>query len=166
MALETERLELIPLTSTQLKLWASDIPAMESNLNCVYRAEPMEGHLLESVKGQIEITEKDAANYAWHSFWFLLRKSDRTVVGSADFKDMPNGRGEVEIGYGLGQEFEHHGYMSEAVKAMCGWALEQKGCASVIAETELDNFASQRVLRRCGFAEEKRGESVWWRLPE
>ena len=33
-------------------------------------------------------------------------KTDRIVVGSADFKGLPNAQGEVEIGYGLGKEFE------------------------------------------------------------
>ena len=47
----------------------------------------------------------------WHSFFFIIRREDRVVVGSADFKDVPNKDGEVEIGYGLGKEYEHNGYM-------------------------------------------------------
>ncbi|WP_423231066.1 GNAT family N-acetyltransferase [Clostridium magnum] len=68
---------------------------------------------------KISYTRKDPNNYLWHSFFFLIRRDDRIVVGSADSKDIPNGNGEVEIGYGLGKEFEHNGYMTEAVKAMC-----------------------------------------------
>ncbi|MEY8298927.1 MAG: GNAT family N-acetyltransferase [Emergencia timonensis] len=49
----------------------------------------------------------------------MVRKSDRVVIGSADFKDIPNEAQEVEIGYGLGKDFEHNGYMTEAVQAMC-----------------------------------------------
>lgn len=164
MRLETERLELIPLTLEQLKLWVSDIAALEEELNCVYKAEAMEGFFLGIVKGQIKILERDPDNFVWHSFWFLIRKSDRVVVGSADFKAAPNQRGEVEIGYGLGEAFEHHGYMTEAVKAICSWGLDQKGVKSIIAETELNGFASQHILKRCGFIEEKRGETLWFRL--
>lgn len=162
--IETERLELYPLTPHQLKLWIEDIPALEKELNCSYEAEPMEGFLLEIVKGQLKITENDSVNYVWHSFWFLIRKTDRVVVGSADFKDIPNANKEVEIGYGLGKEFEHNGYMTEAVQAMCEWAMHQKNVSHVIAETDLDGFASQRVLKRCGFTESKRDKTVWWRL--
>lgn len=162
--IKTDRLELYPLTPHQLKLWIEDIPALEKELNCSYEAEPMEGFLLEIVKGQLKITENDSVNYAWHSFWLLIRKTDRVVVGSADFKDIPNANKEVEIGYGLGKEFEHNGYMTEAVQAMCKWAMHQENVSHVIAETDLDGFASQRVLKKCGFTESKRDETVWWRL--
>lgn len=164
MIIQTERLELIPLTLNQLKLWIEDIPALEKELGCLYRAEPMEGFFLEIVKGQYEITLKDPNNYLWHSFFFLIRKEDKVVVGSADFKDIPNENSEVEIGYGLGKEFEHNGYMTEAAKAMCDWALKQNGVQSVIAETDLEGLASQKILERCGFKMDKRGETLWWRL--
>ena len=75
--------------------------------------------LLEIVKGQLEKTEKNPDAYLWHSFWFLVRKSDRVVIGSADFKDIPNEAQEVEIGYGLGKDLENNWYMTEAVQAMC-----------------------------------------------
>ncbi|AVQ38158.1 GNAT family N-acetyltransferase [Clostridium botulinum] len=164
MLIQTERLELIPLTLNQLKLWIEDIYQLEKELDCSYKAESMEGFFLEVVKGQYEITQKDPNNYLWHSFFFLVRKEDRVVVGSADFKDIPNENGEVEIGYGLGKEFEHNGYMTEAVKAMCGWALKQNGVTSVIAETDLEGLASQKILKRCGFKKDKEEETLWWRL--
>jgi len=164
MIIQTERLELIPLTLNQLKLWIEDIPALEKELECSYKAETMEGFFLEIVKGQYEITRKDPNNYLWHSFFFLIRKEDRIVVGSADFKDIPNENGEVEIGYGLGKEFEHNGYMTEAAKAMCDWALKQNGVKNVIAETDLEGLASQKILERCGFKNDKQGETLWWRL--
>lgn len=43
MIIQTERLELIPLTINQLKLWIEDIPALEKELDCSYKAESMEG---------------------------------------------------------------------------------------------------------------------------
>lgn len=164
MTIETERLELVPLSPRQLKLWAEDLAALEKELGAVYRAEPMEGTFLKIVRWQWEVAEKDPGNILWQTFWLLIRKHDRTIVGSADFKDIPDGNGEVEIGYGLGSSFEHSGYMTEAVRAMCGWALEQNGVSAVIAETEAENFASQRVLTRCGFERERQGKTLWWKL--
>jgi len=164
MVIETERLELIPLTSQQLRLWVENIPTLESELKCSYQAEPLEGFFKKIVKGQLIATENDEENYLFHSFWLFIRKSDRLVVGSADFKDVPNEDGEVEIGYGLGKQFEHNGYMTEAVQAMCKWALEQKAITHVIAETDMDGFASQRILKRCGFTQYKQGETLWWKF--
>jgi RimJ/RimL family protein N-acetyltransferase len=162
--IETERLYLIPVTANQLKLWIEDISSLEKELNCFYRAEPMDGIFLDIVKGQLAKTEKDEINYLFHSFWFLIRKTDRVAVGSADFKDIPNENNEVEIGYGLGTEYEHNGCMTEAVRAMCSWALAQENINHVIAETEIDSPQSQRILERCGFVPYKQEQTLWWRL--
>ena len=162
MTIETERLELIPLSPRQLKLWAEDVAALEKELAAAYMAEPMEGCFLDIVMGQLKITEKDPDNYLWHSFWLMLRKNDRVIIGSADFKDIPDENGAVEIGYGLGKNFEHMGYMTEAVIAMCDWALMQSGVTSVIAETDPDGLASQKILERCGFGIYYEGDTLWW----
>ena len=110
----------------------------------------MEGFFLDIVKGQVEATEKDSGNYFWHSFWLLIRKSDRVIVGSADFKDIPNKDCEVEIGYGLGKDFEHNGYMTEALLRIKHFAFNelkvnrfQGGCA-------IENIASRKVMEKCG----------------
>lgn len=161
--IQTERLEIVALTVTQLRLWTEDIAMFENEIACTYRAEPMVGMFLKVVKGQIAICEKHPEHYMWHSFWLLIRKSDRVVVGSADFKGLPNDNGEVEIGYGLGKEYEHNGYMTEAVAAMTKWALSN-GAAQVIAETDADGYASQRVLKRCGFVSMPQRDGCWWQF--
>lgn len=164
MQIETERLRITALTPEQLDWWLNDLPWLEEKLNCSYQAEPLEGIFKEIVSGQLEITRQDSDNYLWHSFWLLIRKSDNVVVGSADFKNVPDEKGQVEIGYGLGKAFEHEGYMTEAVRAMCSWAKEQEGVSCIIAETEADGFASQRILKRCGFTEYAGNDTIWWRM--
>ena len=164
MKLETKRLTILPLTPAQLALWTDRIPQLEKELDCSYQAEPMEGIFKEIVSSQLLACKKNPAHYMWYTFWFLIRKSDRTVVGSASFKDIPNEKGEVEIGYGLGKAFEHNGYMTEAVKALCRWALGQDGVQHVTAETDPEGSASQNILKTCGFTEFKRDETIWWRL--
>ena len=41
MTIQTKRLELIPLTLNQLKLWIEDINELEKELECSYKAESM-----------------------------------------------------------------------------------------------------------------------------
>ncbi len=162
MKIETKRLELILLTPSQLEQWTADLRALERELQCSYRATPVEGLFREIICEQAKKAKQDL-HYQWHSFWFLVRKSDRAVVGSIDFKDVPTPDGIVEIGYGLGADFEHHGYMTEAVRAFCHWGFQQ-GVPQIIAETEIENTASQRILMRCGFKEYDHQETIWWRL--
>ena len=164
MTVETNRLTLVPLTAQQLKLWIENIAALEKELACSYDAEPLTDVFLEIVKGQLTITENDELNYLFHGFWLIIRKEDRVVVGSADFKALPDANGEVEIGYGLGKKHEHHGYMTEAVQAMCDWAMSQQAITHVIAETENDNIPSQNILTRCGFTQYKQADTLWWKL--
>ena len=123
MMIETERLQLIPLTPDQLRLWVTDMAELESELGVVYDAEPMEGIFLKIVEGQCGITEKDEAHYVYHTFWFLVRREDRVVVGSADFKNVPDPEGLVEIGYGLGLKYEHKGYMTAVSYTQLGAIL-------------------------------------------
>lgn len=162
MKLETKRLWIQPLQQNELKALANDLSALEHLLGVSYQAEPIEGELKEIIKGQIAITVEDNIHYYWHTFWLLIRKKDHVVVGSADFKDSPDEHGNVEIGYGLGKEFEGHGYMTEAVKAMVSWALAQQGVSHVTAETMLTGVRSQAVLKRCGFIPWHREETAWW----
>ncbi|WP_313072296.1 GNAT family N-acetyltransferase [Lacrimispora sp.] len=162
--IETNRLELIPLPPNALKLCVENLAELEKEMNCSYQGEPLEGYLLAIIKSQLDLVQRDPDNYIWHSIWLLIRNTDRVVIGSAAFKNTPDVDMEVEIGYGLGKAFEHNGYMTEAVKAMCDWALMQGTITHVIAETYLNGFASQRILKRCGFKEVRREKTIWWRL--
>lgn len=161
--METERLEIAALTVGQLERWLFDLPQLEKELNGVYQAEPLTGFFWEIVAGQWQAAAKAPGLYVWHTFWLIIRKSDRTIIGSACFKDKPDATGEVEIGYGLGKAFEKQGYMTEAVEALCRWASSQAGVSRITAETDPDGYASQRILQRCGFQVFSRGETLWWR---
>ncbi len=163
MTLETERLILYPLDARRFALWTEDLPSLESELGCVYKAEPMDGFFLDIVKGQLVKAQADLENFIWLTFWLIVRKSDRVVVGSADFKAPPDENGAVELGYGLGDGFTGNGYMTETVRKMCAWALAHSGVSAVVAETERGNLASQHILERNGFAVYKEGETLWWR---
>jgi RimJ/RimL family protein N-acetyltransferase len=164
MLFETERLVLIPLTLQELILLRNERNAFEKQLNCTYMGEPIEGFIYEYLEDQIRTITANENSYLYYAFWMLLRKSDRVIVGSAAFKGLPNQEGELEIGYGLGKEFEHNGYMTEAVAQMCNWGLAQDNVKHIIAETDIDGLASQRILQRNGFVRYHFGESSWWRL--
>jgi RimJ/RimL family protein N-acetyltransferase len=82
-------------------------------------------------------------------FYRITRLSDGQAVGGIGFKGQPEG-GSVEIGYGLAPSARGHGYAAEAVIALLTLATEH-GLTRVVADTTLDNVASQRTLMRAGF---------------
>ena len=151
MELETERLYIKLLTLDQLKLWVNNIQILEKELNCKYDAEPIKGFFLNIINKQINLIEKDPENYMYYSFWFITRKVDKITIGSMDFKNIPNEKKEVEIGYGLGEKYEHKGYMTEAVKTFYEWALTNEKIETIVAETEKEGIGSIKILERCGF---------------
>ena len=82
-------------------------------------------------------------------YYRITRLADGRAVGGIGFKGQPDG-GCVEIGYGLAPSARGHGYAAEAVVALLAVAADH-GLSRVIADTTLDNIASQRTLIRAGF---------------
>lgn len=82
-------------------------------------------------------------------YYRITRLGDGRAVGGIGFKGQPEG-GCVEIGYGLAPSARGHGYAAEAVVALLAIAADH-GLSRVIADTTLDNIASQRTLIRAGF---------------
>ena len=82
-------------------------------------------------------------------YYRIARLSDGMAVGGIGFKGQPDG-GCAEIGYGLAPSARGHGYAAEAVGALLAIAAEH-GVSKVVADTTLDNVASQRALTRAGF---------------
>ena len=162
--IETRRLDLLALAPRQLELLAIDLPSLEKELHCSYQAEPMKVLLKKTAEGQRRQMEQDLPHYLWYTFWLMQRKTDQVIVGSVTFRETPNASGEVEVGYGLGKAFEGQGYMTEAVKALCQWALGQKGVRHILAETEREGIRSQRILQRCGFKAQAWDDTIWWKL--
>jgi RimJ/RimL family protein N-acetyltransferase len=82
-------------------------------------------------------------------YYRITRLADGRAIGGLGFKGRPDG-GCVEIGYGLAPSARGHGYASEAVIALLTMAADH-GVSRVIADTTLDNIASQRTLIGAGF---------------
>lgn len=165
MILETDRLEIIPLNGHQLKLITEDIIQFEKEVNCQYCGEEMEGIILQIFKGQIEVVQRNSENYFWYTFWLLKLKNEGKFIGSACFKNAPDNNRQVEIGYGINKNFKNSGYTTEAVNAMCKWALKQPSVTKIVAETEKDNIPSQRVLKKCNMKMFMETEKCfWWEL--
>ena len=82
-------------------------------------------------------------------YYRITRLADGRAIGGIGFKGRPDG-GCVEIGYGLAPSARGNGYAAEAAIALLAMAADQ-GLSRVIADTTLDNIASQWTLIRAGF---------------
>jgi hypothetical protein len=73
---------------------------------------------------------------------WITRLAEGRAIGGLGFKGQPDG-GCVEIGYGLASSARGHGCAAEAVIPLLTVAADH-GLSRVIADTTLDNIASQR----------------------
>lgn len=80
----------------------------------------------------------------------IVERSSNIVIGSVNLKGAPDADGDVEIGWGLNQEYQGQGYATEAAAAVMRWAFQQPRVRSISATVPDDNDASQRVARRLG----------------
>lgn len=162
MKIETNRLSLYQLNSEEEELWLNHLEKLEQKLAISYQGEAMTGFFREIVKQQINRVSKFPSAH-FSDFWLIILRDTRTVIGSADFKTLPNESGEVEIGYGLAASFEGSGYMTEAVRALCDWALSHENVKAVSADTEDGNLKSERVLEKVGFVRTIKEKNQWWK---
>jgi RimJ/RimL family protein N-acetyltransferase len=133
-AIDVEEAERIVARSAgPADLWADDFP--------------FEGDV-GAVGGFLRATEALGEQRPF-GYYLITRLSDGRAVGGIGFKGRPDA-GSVEIGYGLVPSARGHAYAAEAVVALLTVATDQ-GIPRVIADTTLDNIASQQTLIQAGF---------------
>ncbi len=132
--LNTERLRIYPASREQMEVMTAS--EQDEELRKAY-IEMLEGCL------------RHPDQWDWYAIW-MIEKTDGTHIGDLCFKGLRED-GTAEIGYGILEEYRGQGYAAEAVQAACRWAFQQEGVKSLEAETDARNFASQRVLQKCGF---------------
>jgi len=96
----------------------------------------------------------------------IVQRSSKTVVGSINLKGPPNAAGDVEIGWGLLEDFRGRGYATEASAAVIKWAQQQPGVSSISATISDDNYPSRRLAKRLGLTRtnEMRRDLPLWKL--
>ena len=87
--------------------------------------------------------------------FFVRRSSDSALVGACILSNIRRGVAQIgTLGYWIGEPFARQGLMSEAVKVACNFAFDDLGLHRLEAACLPRNEASQRLLRRIGFAQE------------
>lgn len=150
--IKTKRLIIFPLNKEDLDYWIYDEKKLNKKYHIKLFKERYEKSFYTIIKYVSENLQNDYLNYPYKTFWFIVRRIDRKVIGAIDFKNWNIEKKSNEIGYDLLPPYRGHGYMTETVKAFCSWGFNH-GIESIYADTDLDNIKSQNVLKRCQFKE-------------
>jgi RimJ/RimL family protein N-acetyltransferase len=81
--------------------------------------------------------------------WAVERRSDGVVAGTVILVRLPDGDGELEVGWHLHPDSWGQGLASEAARAVLARTFQQ-GVEEVLAVVRPDNAASLAVCRRIG----------------
>jgi predicted acetyltransferase len=87
----------------------------------------------------------------YSTMWLIVRRDDKKIIGSFCWHGAPNDDGDAEIGYGINEEFRRQGYMLETLNSIIAWTDNDPNLKRIIAETEIDNTASMRLLEKANF---------------
>ena len=132
------------IETNRLRIYAASKEQMEAVI-AAQSDEVLKAAYTEMLDGSLAHPEQ----WEWYAIWMIEQK-DGTHIGDLCFKGITE-EGVTEIGYGIDEDYQGRGYATEAVSALVDWAFRQPGITCAMAETEADNFASQKVLRKAGF---------------
>lgn len=95
--------------------------------------------------------------------WAVERKSDGVVAGTVIWLPLPNGDGELEVGWHLHPDSWGQGLATEAARAVVDRGFT-RGVPEVFAVTRAENHASRAVCRRLDMEHLGRTER-WYGVP-
>jgi ribosomal-protein-alanine N-acetyltransferase len=163
---ETERLVIVPLNYDQLRLYLKGNGKLEKELQLTTGARNVSDEVKESVEFFILPSMKNTVgdHYLFYTFWLIVEKASRRIVGESGFKGSPNDKGEIEIGYGIFSHERRKGLMTEAIGGMVEWAKKRADVNYILAEADENNLASIRVLQKNNFdIFDKKEKMLWWK---
>jgi [ribosomal protein S5]-alanine N-acetyltransferase len=85
--------------------------------------------------------------------WALLDRNTSIFMGSFMLRPSTVIQGEIELGYAFCKRHWGQGYASEAVIGGLHYAFKELNLEKVVAITQSENIASQKVLIKCGFSQ-------------
>ena len=82
---------------------------------------------------------------------FAIRNKEGVIVGSINLTPQKDDPQMGEIGYYLGEEFQHHGYVTRAIAALSDFAFRQRDYTSLFGNVHPENKPSLDALGRAGY---------------
>src|SRR3712207_6049234 len=146
-------LELLRTDRLRLRAWTAD-PDDLARLADIYGRDEVTGWL--GGPPRVPLPELVARWHAVHETderfgCWAVERPDGVPAGTLLLKPLPHGVGEVEVGWHLHPDSWHHGYATEAARAVIDRAFGM-GLPEVYAVVRPGNDASMGVCRRLGMA--------------
>ncbi|OXE99145.1 ribosomal-protein-alanine N-acetyltransferase [Flavobacterium araucananum] len=147
--IETERLLLRRVTIDD----ANDIFILRSNPETMkFIPRPLLKSAEDALVLIAEIESKINTNVGIN--WAITLKDNPKLLGIIGYYRMQPENYRAEIGYILLPEFHGKGIIPEAVNRLITYGFEDLKLHSIEAVIDPENYASEKVLQKCGFVKE------------
>jgi [ribosomal protein S5]-alanine N-acetyltransferase len=166
MQLETQNLIIVALNKMQLEQYILNDFSLEKDFCLLKRSRIVSERSKDVIiTKMIPSYDKNSLNPLFHTCWIVIDKNNKTIVADLCFKGDPDSLGALEIGYATFPDFQNKGYMTEAVSGMIIWAFQQPNVNAIIAETDLRNLTSQKVLEKNNFLKiDVSFDNITWKI--
>ncbi|WP_160717820.1 GNAT family N-acetyltransferase [Chitinophaga solisilvae] len=84
-------------------------------------------------------------------YWVIIHRETQELMGTFCLWNLSAANNSAEIGYELHPDYQHQGYMQEAITAVIDYAFHTMKAGMITAFTVEENQASIRVLERNHF---------------
>jgi RimJ/RimL family protein N-acetyltransferase len=111
------------------------------------------------------IDEMKAAVPGEEGRWFqtaIQRKADHVLIGDLAFHPLRGNPRQAYFGFTLARPFWGQGYASEAARALLDHLFGVLAMHRIIADCDVDNANSYRLLERLGFRREAHHVENYW----
>ncbi len=153
----SERLKLIPLDHDLLQLWHTQgRNTMEAKLGLKPSNWVIEDFFTTETQDALAnfwlpMTERYFFDFFWYTNWEIVWTAENISVGGIGLSGLPDQHGATMVGYFIDAQYRKKGIATEALTCLLDWAAMDFNLKTVLADTPIDNLASQNVLKKCGF---------------
>ncbi|MDO9086393.1 MAG: tRNA (N6-threonylcarbamoyladenosine(37)-N6)-methyltransferase TrmO [Anaerolineaceae bacterium] len=149
--LSTSYVRLIALSKQQLFELVYATEKLEQSLSFLISHSLVHDRLRRSVGIKLNQMKKfEKTGQGWLTYWLLQKLESPFGAGLLEFNGIPDTSGRVEIRYDIHPDGQDQGWLSDAIQALSGWALQQPECGLVTATSNVDS-SSIEVFEKAGF---------------
>lgn len=149
--LATSRLELTAATRDLLHAQSRGLEALLKGLSAQRAPDwPLPHVDAQAVRFTLERLEGGIEQQGWWA-WYIVRTSDRSLVGLVGYHGPPNDHGDIEIGYSVSEGAQGQGIATEATEALLRRAFDDERVRRVLLRVEAKNLPALRVAEKLGF---------------
>jgi RimJ/RimL family protein N-acetyltransferase len=154
----TDRLRLTVLGFDAVDaLVAGDGERLQRSTGARFRWPAPPPYMAEALPDVRERLRAHPEESPWWS-WLIVRDDTGEAVGAVALGGPPDPTGGLLMGYAVYPEHEGHGFATEVVRAMIGWAFRQPGVREVRALAPVWNTPALRVAENVGMRPVAAGE--------